>query len=219
VTQTIVVEPQGRLAWLGAEEVAAPGRRLGVVDPSEVDDDLVRDGTELLSRLGARLDGRRSAFNWAVRTLEADRHRPGEGCPTKLASWGDPDRCTFGAGTLQVEPDRRHVTLPEIGTVRTCERTRRRERLIHLGRARILAATLRRVGERAVVVLRVELQRPQGCPTRGVPIGARSDGVPRDESRWGPQAGLVGAPVRPGPPGRAARRREAREGNPVRGAA
>jgi len=31
---------------------------------------------------------------------------------------------------------------------------------------------------------------------RGAPIGARSDGVPRDESRWGPQASFVGRPAR-----------------------
>jgi len=66
---TIVVEHRGRLARLGAEEVAAPGRRLGVVDPSEVDDDLVRDGTELLSRLGAR----RAAAHRAARAMAALR--------------------------------------------------------------------------------------------------------------------------------------------------
>ncbi|HZV49131.1 MAG TPA: transposase, partial [Candidatus Dormibacteraeota bacterium] len=90
----------------------------------------------------------------------------------------DPDRCTFSTGPLRVEPDRRHVTLPKIGTVRTCESTRRLERLVRLGWARILAATLKRVGERAVVVFRVEIQRPQhGHPdpasTVGVDVGVR----------------------------------------------
>src|SRR5579875_2187520 len=90
----------------------------------------------------------------------------------------DPDRCTFSTGPLRIEPDRRHVTLPRIGTVRTCENTRRLERLVRLGRARILAATLKRVGERAIVVFRVEIQRPQrGHPdpasTVGVDVGVR----------------------------------------------
>ncbi|HLH70968.1 MAG TPA: hypothetical protein VKY90_18600 [Candidatus Dormibacteraeota bacterium] len=123
--------------------------------------------------------GRRSASNWAVRTLKADLDTDRERGAPRSRLRGDPvgfprlerkgrapDRCPFSTGTLRVEPDRRHVTLPKIGTVRTCESTRRRERLVRLGRGRIPAATLRRVGERAVVVLRVELQRPQGCPTR-----------------------------------------------------
>ncbi len=75
---TIVVEHRGRLARLGAEEVeaalAARGRRLGVVDPSEVDDDLVRDVTELPTRLGARLYGRRAAAHRAARAMAALQH-------------------------------------------------------------------------------------------------------------------------------------------------
>jgi len=75
-----------------------------------------------------------------------------------------------------------HRTLPKIGTVRTCERTRRRERLVRLGRVRILAATLRRVGERWWSCGSSSSGR-RGAP-RGLPIGARSDGVPRPAS-WG----------------------------------
>lgn len=90
----------------------------------------------------------------------------------------DPDRCTFTTGAIRVEPDRRHVTLPHLGTVRLHENTRRLERLIALGRAKILAATLKRVGDRAVVVFRVEAARPQRghpdpAPTVGVDVGVR----------------------------------------------
>ena len=42
--------------------------------PSEVDDDLVRDVTELLSRLGARPDGRRAAAHRAARAMAALQH-------------------------------------------------------------------------------------------------------------------------------------------------
>lgn len=77
--QTIVVEHRDRFARFGAEYVeaalAAEGRRLLVVDPSEVDDDLVRDVTEILTSLCARLYGRGSAANRAakaVAALEAD---------------------------------------------------------------------------------------------------------------------------------------------------
>ncbi|MFF5206066.1 IS607 family transposase [Streptosporangium sp. NPDC000396] len=62
---TIVVEHRDGFARFGAEYVeaalAARGRRLLVADPAEVDDDLVRDGTEILTLLCARLYGRRSA--------------------------------------------------------------------------------------------------------------------------------------------------------------
>ena len=49
----------------------AQGRRLLVVDPAEVDDDLVRDVTEILTWLCARLYGRRDAANRASRAVAA----------------------------------------------------------------------------------------------------------------------------------------------------
>ena len=49
----------------------AQGRRLLVVDPAEVDDDLVRDVTEVLTSWCARLYGRRWAANRAGRAIDA----------------------------------------------------------------------------------------------------------------------------------------------------
>jgi predicted site-specific integrase-resolvase len=64
-----------RFARFGAEYVeaglSAQGRQLLVVDPAEVDDDLVRDVTEILTSLYARLCGRRAAANRARRAAEA----------------------------------------------------------------------------------------------------------------------------------------------------
>jgi predicted site-specific integrase-resolvase len=64
-----------RFARFGAEYVeaalTAQGRRLLVVDPAEVDDDLVRDVTEILTSLCARLYGRRAAANRAQRAVAA----------------------------------------------------------------------------------------------------------------------------------------------------
>ncbi|MBM0240389.1 IS607 family transposase [Micromonospora sp. ATA32] len=72
---TIVVEHRDRSARFGAEYVeaalAAQGRRLLVADPAEVDDDLVRDVTEILTSLCARLYGRRAAANRASRAVAA----------------------------------------------------------------------------------------------------------------------------------------------------
>jgi predicted site-specific integrase-resolvase len=72
---TIVVEHRDRFARFGAEYVeaalTAQGRRLLVVDPAQVDDDLVRDVTEILTSLCARLYGRRAAANRARRAINA----------------------------------------------------------------------------------------------------------------------------------------------------
>jgi predicted site-specific integrase-resolvase len=72
---TVVVEHRDRFVRFGAEYVqaalAAQGRRLLVVDPGEVDDDLVRDVTEILTSLCARRYGRRGAANRASRAVAA----------------------------------------------------------------------------------------------------------------------------------------------------
>ena len=72
---TIVVEHRDRFARFGAEYVeaalSAQGRRLLVVDPGGVDDDLVGDVTEILTSLCARLYGRRAAANRAARAVAA----------------------------------------------------------------------------------------------------------------------------------------------------
>ena len=71
----IVVEHRDRFARFGAEYVeaalSAQGRSLRVVDPSEVDNDLVRDVTEILTSLCARLYGRRAAADRAKRAVQA----------------------------------------------------------------------------------------------------------------------------------------------------
>jgi putative resolvase len=72
---TIVVERRERMARFGVEYVeaalAAEGRRLVVVEKRELDDDLVRDITEVLTSMCARLYGRRSARRRAERALQA----------------------------------------------------------------------------------------------------------------------------------------------------
>jgi putative resolvase len=73
--KTIVVERRDRLMRFGFEYVEAvlraQGRRIVVVDPGEVKDDLVQDMSEVLTSFCARLYGRRSARNKAKKALEA----------------------------------------------------------------------------------------------------------------------------------------------------
>ena len=50
----------------------------------------------------------------------------------------------FTTGTIRVEADRRHVTLPRLGTIHTHESTRKLARRVEAGTARILSATVTR---------------------------------------------------------------------------
>lgn len=54
-----------------------------------------------------------------------------------------PRSVRFTTGTIRVEADRRHITLPRLGAIRTHESTRKLARRIELGSARILSATVR----------------------------------------------------------------------------
>jgi len=78
---TVVVEHRDRLARMNAELVeaalSAHGRRLVVIDEGEVDDDLVRDMTEVMTSFCARLYGRRSARNRAEKALRCAEHDVG----------------------------------------------------------------------------------------------------------------------------------------------
>lgn len=70
---TVVVEHRDRLGRMNTELVeaalSAHGRRLVVLDTGEVDDDLVRDMVEVLTSFCARLYGRRSARNRALKAV------------------------------------------------------------------------------------------------------------------------------------------------------
>lgn len=98
-------------------------------------------------------------WNW-LHSRAGSRTGKRVGFPRFAKKGRDRDRVTFTTGAIRVDPDRRHVTLPRIGTVRVHENTRRLERLLAKGRARILAATVSRKGRRLVVAFRVLIQRP-----------------------------------------------------------
>ncbi|WP_057392380.1 IS607 family transposase [Pseudomonas aeruginosa] len=73
--QTIVVEHRDRLTRFGFEYVeaalAAQGRRIVVIEPEEMTDDVVRDLHEVIVSMCARLYGKRSAKNRAQKALAA----------------------------------------------------------------------------------------------------------------------------------------------------
>ena len=62
----------------------------------------------------------------------------------RFKSGRTPKAVRFTTGVIRVEADRRHVTLPRLGAVRTHESTRKLARRVEAGSARILSATVRR---------------------------------------------------------------------------
>jgi putative resolvase len=81
-TAVIVVEHRDRLARFGVEHLeaalSASGRRLVVLDPAETADDLVRDVTEVLTSMCARLYGQRAAKSRAARAVAVATGEDGE---------------------------------------------------------------------------------------------------------------------------------------------
>ena len=158
-----------RKRWNRVKGRVAVDAETGVVWWSQVSKEAfssgIRDATDAWwrwqqSRAG-KLDGRRVGF------------------PRYKKRGRDRDRWTVTTGSFGLV-DRRHVKIPRVGEVRTHENMRRLDRLLGLGRARILAATVSRQGHRFFVSYRVECIRPQtnhqpGCrdSTVGVDVGIR----------------------------------------------
>jgi len=68
----------------------------------------------------------------------------------------------FTTGAMRLEPDRRHLTLPVIGRLRSKENTRRLQRLVAKGRARVLSMTPAEHGGRLFVsVATIVAQAPR----------------------------------------------------------
>jgi putative transposase len=79
------------------------------------------------------------------------RGGPRVGFPRFKARRRDRGRVRFTTGALRLEPDRRHLVLPVVGRLRSRENTRRLQRLVAKGRARVLSMTLAEQGGRLYV--------------------------------------------------------------------
>lgn len=75
--------------------------------------------------------------------------------------------CRFTTGSFGLARDRRHVQLPVIGVVRTCESTRKLARKVETGEARIRSATLSHQRGRWHVSFSVELPDVEPAPRTG----------------------------------------------------
>ena len=88
------------------------------------------------------------------------------GFPRFKARRHDHGRVRFTTGAMRLEPDRRHLVLPVIGRLRSKENTRRLERLVAKGRARVLSMTLseQRPGGRLFVSVATIVAQAPGIP-------------------------------------------------------
>jgi putative transposase len=133
----------------------------------------------------------RALKNWAD-SAKGERKGRRVGFPRFKSRRKHAPSVRFTTGTIRLEDDRRHVTLPRLGTIKTHESTRKLQRRIADGRARILSATVRAEAGRWFVALTVEVQRAIRAPARpdavvGVDLGIKalavfSDGRPPAEN-------------------------------------
>ncbi|MHB1823606.1 MAG: IS607 family element RNA-guided endonuclease TnpB, partial [Acidimicrobiales bacterium] len=99
----------------------------------------------------------------------------------------DQARVRFSTGAIRVTPDRRTVTLPVVGHLRAKENTRRLERLVGVGTAQILNATLSERWGRLFVSFNCVVEaHPYSAPAKGgragVDLGLRVLATVADDS-------------------------------------
>jgi putative transposase len=106
--------------------------------------------------------------NWGG-SREGSRGGPPMGFPRFKSKARAVRKFAFTTGVIRVEPDRRHVSLPRLGTIRTHESTRKLARRIDAGTARILKATVRWERGRWQVSLTCLVVRELGRPAHTKP--------------------------------------------------
>jgi putative transposase len=118
--------------------------------------------------------------NWSA---SKHGHRAGArvGFPRFKARRRDRGRVRFTTGAMRLEADRRHIIVPVIGRLRAKENTRRLERLVARGRARVLSMTLSQQGGRLFVSVATIVARAPRMPSQpdgrcGIDLGSVPSG-------------------------------------------
>ncbi|MDI3314006.1 MAG: IS607 family element RNA-guided endonuclease TnpB [Mycobacterium sp.] len=122
----------------------------------------------------------RALDNWSASRNGTRRGRR-VGFPRFTSARRDAGRVRFTTGAMRVEADRRTITVPVIGPLRSKENTRRVQRHVASGRARILNMTLSQRWGRLFVSIGYALRTPAtartvAAPTAraGVDLGVRT---------------------------------------------
>jgi putative transposase len=116
-----------------------------------------------------------SLANWRG-SKNGTRRGPRMGFPRFKTKTGAAKAFSFTTGVIRIEPDRHHITLPRLGTIRTHENTRKLARRVDAGSARILNATVRFERGRWLVSLTCIVARDIGGPAHVKP-GAKVVGI------------------------------------------
>ena len=124
--------------------------------------------------------------NWSE-SKSARRSGQKVGFPRFKSRRKDRARVRFSTGAIRVTDDRRTITLPVVGALRSKESTRRLERLVGVSKARILSATLsERWGRLFVSFSCLVAAHPLPAPTiggrAGVDLGLRVLATVADDS-------------------------------------
>ncbi|WP_406468794.1 IS607 family element RNA-guided endonuclease TnpB [Streptomyces sp. NBC_01594] len=102
------------------------------------------------------LAGASAAFENYAKSKSGRRKGPRMGIPRFKSKRTARPTCRFTTGTIRIEPDGHHITLPRIGTVRLHENRADLRALIETGNMRILSATVSLDRGRWFVALQVE---------------------------------------------------------------
>ncbi len=122
------------------------------------------------------LDGLARALTGFTDSRRGRRRGKPMGFPRFKAKHRAVRSCRFTTGAMRLEADRRHVTLPRLGSIRSHESTRKLARRVEAGTARIVSATVAYRGGRWFVALTCQVQRTDRAPARpqqavGVDVG------------------------------------------------
>ncbi|MER5912266.1 IS607 family element RNA-guided endonuclease TnpB [Streptomyces sp. NPDC001982] len=128
-----------------------------------------------------------AAFGNYAKSKQGERRGRAVGMPRFKSKRKARLACRFTTGTIRVDTDGRHVTLPGLGAIRTHEPTGKLLTRVQAGTARILSATVRRERGRWFVSFQAEVQRDLAKVARpdvavGIDLGVKTLAVMADST-------------------------------------
>ncbi|MEH0545160.1 IS607 family element RNA-guided endonuclease TnpB [Streptomyces sp. B21-105] len=133
------------------------------------------------------LAGASAAFDNYAKSKNGKRRGKRVGAPRFKSKRKARPSCRFTTGTIRVDTDGRHVTLPRLGTVRVHEPTHKLLNRVQGGTARILSATVRHERGRWFVSFQAEVKHDLERVTRpdvtvGIDLGVKTLAVTADST-------------------------------------
>ncbi|MFH8394049.1 IS607 family element RNA-guided endonuclease TnpB [Streptomyces sp. NPDC018036] len=128
-----------------------------------------------------------AAFDNYAKSKNGKRKGARMGTPRFKSKRKAPLSCRFTTGTIRLDADGRHVTLPRLGTIRVHEPTAKLLDRVQDSRARILSATVRHERGRWFVAFQAEVKRDLVRVTRpdvavGIDLGIKTLAVMADSA-------------------------------------